>query len=165
MTHQKESEYEGGGIKLEFQQCDNRCPKAAPEFIYFLLCCCSRTSRLLLSPTSSGLSNPLWQDSWPRSWGKADLDIGPIPDNQTRTSTALLTQVYFWYLLFVCMSMMFWWPKRNLWAEPFFLFLFLAFSIIILFAHMINTCSESPQSALTLEQIQIPELLFNCDLP
>lgn len=114
MTHQKESEYEGGGNKPE---CDIRCPKAMPECIYFSLCCCSRTSRLLLSPTSSRLSNPLWQDSWPRSWGKADLDIGPIPHSQRRTSAALLTEVYFWYLLFMYMSIMFWWPKQNLWAE------------------------------------------------
>lgn len=69
--------------------------RPCPEFIYLLLCCCSGTNRLLLSPTSSRLSNPLWQDSWPRSWGKADLDIGPIPDNQIRTSAALLTTFYF----------------------------------------------------------------------
>lgn len=45
--------------------------RLCPEFIYLLLCCCSRTSRLLLSPTSSRLSNPLWQDSWPHSWGES----------------------------------------------------------------------------------------------
>lgn len=69
VTHQRESEYEGGGTEQECQQCGNRCPKAVPEFIYFLPRC--RTSRLLLSPTSSRLSNPLWQDSWPRSWGES----------------------------------------------------------------------------------------------
>lgn len=141
-------------------------PKSCARIYFFLLCCCSRTSRLLLSPTSNRLSNPLWQDSWPRSWGKADLDVGPIPDNQTRTSTALLTEVYFWYLLFMCMSMMFWWPKRNLWAEPFiFIFIF-----SLLYHNPVRSHDKHLQWKSTVcidfgtdadTRIQ----LFKCDLP
>lgn len=83
------------GLKGNVSNVTPDARRLCPEFIYLLLCCCSRTNRLLLSPTSSRLSNPLWQDSWPRWWGKADLDVGPIPDNQIRTSAALLTAFCF----------------------------------------------------------------------
>lgn len=36
VTHRGESEYEGGGIKRECQQCDSRCLKAVPRIYLFI---------------------------------------------------------------------------------------------------------------------------------
>lgn len=65
VSHRRESEYEERGIMGKCQPCDGRCLSAVPEFVDFPLHHSARTSRLLLSPTYSRLSNPLWQDSWP----------------------------------------------------------------------------------------------------
>lgn len=66
VSHHRESENEERGIIGKCQPCDDRCLNAMPEFVYFSLHRCACTSRLLLSPTYRRLSNPLWQDSWPR---------------------------------------------------------------------------------------------------
>lgn len=66
VSHQRESEYEEKRIIGKCQPCDGRCLNAVPKFVYFPLHRCAHTSsRLLLSPTYSRLSNPLWQDSRP----------------------------------------------------------------------------------------------------
>lgn len=65
VSQQRESEYEERGIIGKCQPCDVRCLNAVPEFVYFPHHRFACTSRLLLSPTSSRLSNPLWQGSWP----------------------------------------------------------------------------------------------------
>lgn len=64
----------------------------------FIFCCAAAAAALAdyyFHPPPAGCPIPSGRTHGRTRGGKADLDIGPIPDNQTRTSAALLTEVYF----------------------------------------------------------------------
>lgn len=152
VSHQRE---EGQIIKeISAVWRQGRCLNTMPEFVYFPFYHSACTSRLLLSPTYTRVSNPLWQDLWsrfswfrhrPTSWQSNQDWVAPLAESYYRGFCIWCSE---FLSLLQC-------QERNLWAVRF---------QISMFTHTENTCCESTQSALTRETSTDTSLqLFSCD--